>query len=139
MRISMPKSYPLKGKIVSGARQAAFFTQLDWVQKQSREKFGFTPYPGTLNLEIDKEYLPVIEALRKEKLIELIPPDPKFCTAKTITAEIASIQGAVIIPAEDVNIHAQNIIEIIAPLKLKEALGVKDGDTLEIELKVPDK
>jgi CTP-dependent riboflavin kinase len=135
----MTKSYTLKGKIVSGARQAAFFTQLDWVQKQCREKFGFAPYPGTLNLEIDKEYLPVIEALQKEKLIELIPPDPDFCTAKTITVEIASIQGVVIIPEEDVNIHAKNIIEIIAPLKIKQALGVKDGDAFEFELKVPDK
>ncbi len=135
----MPKSYTLKGKIVSGARQAAFFTQLDWVQKQFQEKFGFAPYPGTLNLEIDPEYLPVIEALQKEKLIELIPPDPNFCTAKIITAEIASIKGALIIPEDNVNIHAKNIIEIIAPLKLKEALGVKDGDTLEFELKVPDK
>ena len=134
----MPKNYTLKGKIVSGARQAAFFTQLDWVQKQCREKFGFTPYPGTLNLEIAKEYLHVIETLQKEKLIELIPPDPNFCTAKTITAQTASIQGAVIIPEEDVNIHAKNIIEIIAPIMIKKALGVKDGDTLEFKLIVPD-
>ena len=135
----MTESYTLKGKIVSGARQAAFFTQLDWVQEQLEEKFGFRPYPGTLNLEIDDEYLPVIEALQKKKLIELIPPDPKFCTAKTTTAAIGTIAGAVIIPEDKVNIHAKNIIEVIAPLKLKDALGVKDGDTLELVLNISKK
>ena len=48
----MNERYTLTGKIVSGARQAAFFTQLDWVLEQCRQKLGFKPYPGTLNLEI---------------------------------------------------------------------------------------
>ena len=134
----MSKSQILKGKIVSGLRQATFFTQLDWVQQQLREKFGFLPYPGTLNLQIDDEYLPVLEALRKKTLIELIPPDPNFCTAKSILVFIGSIKGALIIPEEDVNVHGKNIIEVIAPLKLKHALGLKDGDFLDIVLKIPE-
>ena len=134
----MTESYTLKGIIVSGSQQAAFFTQLDWVQQQFREKFGFLPYPGTLNLQIDDEYLPMLEALRKKRLIELIPPDPNFCTAKSIPVFIESITGALIIPEENVNVHGKNIIEVIAPLKLKDALGLKDGDFLELVLKIPE-
>ena len=127
----------IKGKIVSGSRQAAFFTQLDWVQQQCQEKFGFRPYPGTLNLEIGDEYLPIIALLQTKKLVELIPPDPNFCTAKSIPVSIESIEGAVIIPEENVNIHANNIVEVIAPLKLKDALAVRDGDIIELVLKIP--
>ena len=134
----MTESYTLEGKIVSGAQQAAFFTQLDWVQEQLQDKYGFKPFPGTLNLEIEGEHSAFIETLQKKKLIELVPPDPKFCTAKTIPAIIGDIEGVVIIPEEDVNIHAANIIELIAPVKVKEALDVKDGDRLELLLKIPE-
>jgi len=133
----MIESYTLKGKIVSGARQAAFFTQLDWVQEQLEEKFGFRPFPGTLNLEVDGEFSGVIETLQKKKLVKLLPPDPEFCIAKTISATIGGIEGVVIIPEDKVNIHAANIIEVMAPVKLKEALGVKDGDRLELSIKIP--
>ena len=51
----------LTGEIVSGAREAVFFTQLDWVQEQCKTKLGFKPYPGTLNLEINKEKWSVVE------------------------------------------------------------------------------
>ena len=133
----MIETYTLKGKIVSGARQAAFFTQLDWVQEQLEEKFGFRPYPGTLNLEIESEYVAVIETLQHEKLVELIPPDPKFCVARTISATVGGIEGIVIIPEADVNIHAANIVEVMAPVKVKDALDVKDGDRLELIIKMP--
>jgi len=133
----MTASYTIKGKIVRGAGQAAFFTQLDWVQDQLEEKFGFRPYPGTLNLEIEGEYLAVIETLQQKKLVELIPPDPKFCVAKTISATIGGIEGVVIIPEDRVNIHAANVVEVMAPVKVKDALNVKDGDGLELVIKIP--
>lgn len=66
------------GKIVSGVRQAAYFTQLDWVQDQCKDKLGFQPYPGTLNLEINEDDLPVIKNLQEMDTEELIPTDPNF-------------------------------------------------------------
>lgn len=120
----------LTGKVVSGAREAAFFTQLDWVQVQCQAKLGFTPYPGTLNLEIGEESLSVIEALKSEKGITLIPPDPKFCVAQALPLIVGSVCGAIIIPSEDVNIHRKNIVEVMAPVRLKDALGITDGDSV---------
>ena len=37
-------------------------------------------------------------------------------------------------PAEDVRVHAKNIIEIISPLGLKDALGVGDGDRITVTI-----
>jgi len=131
----MDKEWVLTGKIVSGVRQAAYFTQLDWVQDQCMDKLGFRPYPGTLNLEIEEDGLPVLEALQRQEAKKLIPTDPNFCTARVLPVSLGSERGAIIIPAEDVQVHGKNIVEIIAPLMIKDALNLNDGDSLTVAIK----
>lgn len=132
----MIKDWIIAGKIVSGAGEGAYFTRINWVQEQCQERLGFKPYPGTLNLEISSEYLPIIESLNREKGIELISPDPKFCNAKVFPVSLGDIGGALIMPDEKVRIHAKNIIEIIAPLKIKASLKASDGDFISVAIKL---
>jgi len=122
----------IAGKIISGAGQGAFFTQLDWVQEQCLEKLGFKPYPGTLNIQIHEEMVPVIETLPQEQIIELIPPDSNFCSGKVFPVVVEGLPAAVVLPEEDVRVHGKNIIEIISNVRLKDALGLKDGDSITI-------
>jgi CTP-dependent riboflavin kinase len=122
----------ITGKIISGTGEGAFFTQIGWVLQQCDEKLGFKPYPGTLNLEISEDELPIIESLDEKMGIELTSPDPKFCNAKTFQVSLGEISGAIVIPEEKVRVHPKNIIEIIAPLNIKASLNVKDGDFLKI-------
>lgn len=127
---------PLKitGKIVSGAKQGAFFTGLDWVQKQCLKKLGFAPWPGTLNLEIPVDHVAVIEELKVKEGIELVSPDSNYCSGHVIPVSIEGLPAAVVIPAEDVRMHQKNIIEIISPKMLKDTLDVKDGDQVNITI-----
>jgi len=118
----------LSGKIVSGAGKAAYFTQLDWVQKQCTEKLHFKPYPGTLNIEVGESSLYLLEKLQKEEGIKLLSPNPNFCNARSLKASLKNVRGAIIIPDEDVNIHGKNIVEMIAPVSIKETLSLRDGD-----------
>jgi CTP-dependent riboflavin kinase len=133
----MKDNWVLTGIIVSGVKQAAYFTQLDWVQEQCLNKLGFKPYPGTLNLQIPKESLSIVEALQKEEGVDLIPPDPQFCAGKAFPVVVGKVRGAIIIPDEDVRVHGNNIIEVMAPLRLKEALDVDDGDSLKLTVNRP--
>ena len=126
----MNDTITITGRIVSGVKKGAFFTQLDWVQEQCQKKLGFKPYPGTLNLEIEEEKIPIVEALRQGEGIELIPPDTDFCSGHVYPVSVMGVSGAIVAPAEDVSVHGKNIIEIIAPISLKEALDVKDGDEI---------
>jgi CTP-dependent riboflavin kinase len=130
----MEEDLAITGKIVCGAGEGAYFTQIGWVQRQCVEKLGFKPYPGTLNLEISEEFLPAIESLDQKKAIELISPDPKFCNGMVFQVSLGDISGAIILPDEKVRIHPKNIIEIIAPLNLKAALNLNDGDSLKITI-----
>lgn len=127
----------LFGKITSGLRQASFFTQLAWVQEQCFEKLGFKPFPGTLNLEIKKEDLHIIQSLPTNERFKLVPPDPNFCAAYTVPVVIESLPGAIVVPSADVCLHAENILEIIAPVNVKQTLNIKDGDTLKVVIQKP--
>ena len=124
----------IAGKIISGAGEGAYFTQIDWVRQQCQEKLGFKPHPGTLNLEIAPEHLLLVAALNQKEGIELISPNPKFCNAKAFAVELGKLKGAIIIPEEKVRIHAENVIEIIAPLSIKASLNVNDGDYIKVVL-----
>ena len=92
------------------------------------QKLGFAPWPGTLNLEISADPADVIEELKERKGIELISPDANYCSGHVLPVSIQGLQAAIVIPAEDVRVHARDIIEIIAPEMLKTALEVNEGD-----------
>ena len=124
----------IAGRIVSGIKQGAFFTQLDWVQEQCLEKLGFKPFPGTLNLEIPDENVTIIDALQSQEGIELVPPDSNFCSGFVFPITIEGISGAIVAPAADVRVHGKNIIEIISHLGLKDALGLADGDWVTLTI-----
>ena len=130
----MKKHLEIIGKIVSGAGKGVYFTQIEWVQQQCHQKLGFKPYPGTLNLEVACDSLSIIATLVQETGVKLISPDPKFCNAKAFPVRLEKINAAIIRPEEKVRIHAENIIEIIAPLNIKAALNVNDGASLNIHL-----
>jgi CTP-dependent riboflavin kinase len=132
--VQMKKYMILSGKIVSGVKQGAFFTQLDWFQEQCQEKLGFKPYAGTLNLEISVDDVPKIETLEQEAEIEFIPPDSNFCSGKAYPVIVEGIRAAIVIPAEEVRVHGKNIIELVAPTKLKDSLSLSDGDFVTLAL-----
>ena len=137
MRYQLSKNRILTGKIVSGVKQGAFFTQLDWVQEQCLEKLGFKPFPGTLNLEIANDHMAIMEALQAQEGIELVPPDSTFCSGFFFPITVEGISGAIVAPAADVRLHGKNIIEIISHLGLKKALGVEDGDWISLTIDRP--
>ncbi len=127
----------LTGKVVTGAKQASLFTQLDWVMEQCAEKLGFIPFPGTLNLEIVADDLGLLPELKSEKGVELIPPNPNFCIATVLPIHIGGYEGAVVVPAEGVNIHNEKIVEIISGEKLRSVLNIEDGDSVTIRFEKP--
>jgi CTP-dependent riboflavin kinase len=133
----MTDKLTVTGKIVSGGGKGAFFMQLGWVQKQCREKLGFNPFPGTLNLEVDEKQVPLIAAVHQKGGLTLEPPDSNFCTGHIYPASIMGVTGAIVAPADDVRAHADNILELIAPTSLKDALDVGDGDEIMLVIAPP--
>ena len=130
----MPQSPVLiRGRIVSGAREAARFTHLPWVLDQVRERLGFEPYPGTLNLRIES---PADRAaLRRLRSLPGVPlePQPGFCAARCYPVLASgTITAAVVVP--DVPHYPPDVLELLAPVCLRDALDLSDGSPLAVTL-----
>lgn len=124
----------IRGKIVEGLREAGNFTQIPWVKRQFISKLSIDPCPGTLNLQIvDPESLQTFITLKTKKGIEITPEDPSFCSAKCYQVLIqGQLKGAIVLPM--VKDYPENKMELIAPQNIKEALSMKAGDYLEVEI-----
>ena len=130
----------LNGVIFSDLGQAASFMELDWVQEALQKSLGFSPFPATLNLRPKaREDAQVWEAVQNESGGVPFPPvNGGFCSARLYRVHIhrradssEQVNGAVLLP--DVKDYPKDKIEIIAPMRLKEAFGVEDGDQLTLE------
>ncbi|CCK79738.1 MULTISPECIES: DUF120 domain-containing protein [Desulfobacula] len=124
----------ISGKVIQGAHKAAFFTELDWVKLQCREKIGFVPFPGTLNLELSLSEVERLEKFSEGIWEELVPPDQNFCSSKVLPIWVGNVKGALILPDADVKIHGRQVVEILAPVKLRDELGINDGDMVVLQL-----
>lgn len=122
----------IRGIIQSGVGQGDYFTQLDWVKSQFKEKLGFEPYPGTLNLKLDNKNEKAYQDALKERGVDIVPPTSEFCSSKSYPIKLGRMKAAVILPC--VPEYPGNIVEIMAPVKVKEKLNVKDGDELEFTI-----
>lgn len=114
---------------------------LEWVQQILRERLGFTPYAGTLNLRLssDKEVTLWTDLRRSIKGVDIPPPQPSFCRARCLLARIEGLpqdgteglEVAVLVPEADH--YPDNKIEVIAPFHIKESLHIHDGDRLTLQ------
>src|SRR4030066_96107 len=52
---SSPSHVELKGTLVSGMGEGAYYMSLKGYTKQFKSKIGYIPFPGTLNVRLDKK------------------------------------------------------------------------------------
>ncbi len=133
----MPHRVVLTGTVRSGRREGAGFVALDWVARQVERKAGFRPYPGTLNLELPAgPDLDRWRAVRGRNGFELVPEDPAYCSAWCLPARVGGrIPAAVVVPR--VAGYPDNLVEILAPVSLRQALALEDGDPCRVVLEDP--
>jgi CTP-dependent riboflavin kinase len=127
--------------IYSDLGLAASFMALDWVQLALKQSLGFAPFPATLNVRpkaaADAE---TWRRMRTEAAgLQLAPAEGGYCNARLFPIGISTgeksareeIEGAILLP--EVKDYPSDKIEIVAPVRLKDHLGVEDGDALTLE------
>jgi len=123
----------LTGVVFSDLGRAASFMEIDWVVDSLEQALGFKPFPGTLNVKLDTpEAETVWRAARSAEGIRIGAPDQSFCSARCFRVRIeGNWPGAVILTA--VADYPGDKLEVIAPLRLKDALKIQDGARVTIE------
>ncbi len=120
----------IRGVVREGNGEARGFTQLNWVRAQSREKLGFDPYPGTLNLETTERA--ALEASSTSRAI-IIEPEPGFCSARCYRVRVNDRVDAVWIVPE-VPGYPANQMELMSSVSLRDTLHLKDGSIVTVGL-----
>ena len=123
----------LKGKVYSGKGEGKKFVTLPWVEHQIREKLGFIPYGGTLNIRLNREGLANKKMLAKAQRLE-ITPEKDYCKGILIKAKISGLDCAIIIP--QIGGYPPDVVEVVAPIFLRHKLHLADGSETAVILNV---
>lgn len=125
----------IAGLAENGLMKGAYYVEM--FSDKFREKLGFVPYPGTLNIRLvwrgDMDTRKRLNT-KKHILIEPFEKDGKsFVDVKCYPCTInGKTKGAIVIPGK--TDHPPEVIEIIAKDNLRETLSIKDNDCVVVEL-----
>lgn len=123
------------GKVVSGMGNFSFW--IDKLHDHYLRKTGMRLYPGTLNVELEQPYSLPKDVLRLEGAeyggtvsVNIVPCLIAGRKAFLLRTD-ANEQG--------LGHHPKTIIEIATDVRLRDALQLKDGDAVAIEIQdAPD-
>jgi riboflavin kinase len=124
----LPKIF-FKGTVFSGKGEGKKFVDLPWVRRQIEEKLGFSPYSGTLNLHLNQESVKGKISLENVKG-KMIEPQAGYCPGLMFKACIGALDCAVVVPK--VPNYPSDVLEVIAPVCLREKFGLMDGSLVTV-------
>ena len=141
LKVLVEKSYPpsvtMEGTVFTGLGEGAYYTSKETYRKQFTEKLGFEPYPGTLNLKLTSEY-----DIKTRREIESYPAievtgfkneDRTFGLVKCYPVVVENkVKGALVTATR--SHYDVSVLEIIAPVCLRKALNLKDGNRAKVEI-----
>lgn len=123
----------LAGIVKDGLGEGKFYMSQEQYKRQFQSILNFTPYPGTLNLAVDKNIAEVFLAAKKQLYISGFQTKERtFGGLKCYPVLIAKkIGGAVIVP--DRTMHTLETVEVIAAAHLRSILKVENGKEIAIQ------
>lgn len=131
----------LSGVATSGSGDARHFLSLQGYTNQFKEKIGYIPFPGTLNVELTEESIHERAKLDKSNNVTIEGWEdkertygPVYCYPAQIEAP-AKCNTTVHMIKPERSRYGDNLIEIIAPVNLREKLPCDDGDHVTIHVK----
>jgi len=133
LKASVLPTLVLYGNVFSGRGEGKKFVSLPWVTRQIKEKVGFKPYLGTLNLRLTGEAAKLKPHLQKAHPMPIEPAEG-YCPGFVIKAKIGSLAVAIVVP--DVPNYPVDVLEVVAPFCLREKEKLVDGSAVEVEVTV---
>lgn len=125
----------IEGKVISGTKKGSYFVSQKFYSDQFKDKLGFKPFAGTLNIQLPSENIKEINRITEGE-IGIIRGKEGFGDVKFIKAILNNqINGAVVFPVKTQ--HTSDILEFIASENLRENLHLKDGDLVNLKLRYP--
>jgi riboflavin kinase len=131
-----PEILELEGKVLKGLGEGQYYVNIPGYKKQFEEKLHFSPFPGTLNVQLTENSSILQNILYEMPAIQVegfSDGERTFGGGKCYPVVVGGIEAAVIAPER--THYPSDLIEIIAPVKLRDALELNDGDRVVIQVK----
>lgn len=131
----------LRGTATSGMGEGRHYISLPGYNRQFEDKLGYDPYPGTFNVDL------TAQSRRERSAMDSLDPvtidgwedeertyGPAFCYPATVAVPGGqeSSPAHVVVPAR--THHDEDQVEVIAPEKLRDELGVLDDDEVIVRV-----
>ena len=135
---SAPNHLEFQGVAVSGMGEGAYYMAMPGYKNQFVKKLGYAPFPGTLNIKLEDQVY-----VNAKKELDRYPgvfidgfSDGKrtYGWAKCYNAVINDKVNGALLVIERTH-HGDSVIEVIAPIKIKDAANIRDVD--KVSIKVP--
>jgi riboflavin kinase len=122
-----------QGTVFSGNGEGRKFIGLPWVKRQIREKLGFTPYAGTLNIRLTEESVLQKEFLKKAEKFEIFP-EKGYCTGILFEACIKELKCGIVQP--QLRSYPRDELEVVAACNLRERFKLVDRSEVCVSVTV---
>ncbi|WP_371503942.1 DUF120 domain-containing protein [Nitrosopumilus adriaticus] len=136
---SSPSYVELKGTLVSGMGEGAYYMGLKGYTKQFQSKIGYVPFPGTLNVRLDQkihqEAIKQFETLNGVKINSFSDGKRTYGWVKCFPARLNNLANCELIILERTH-HDDSIIELISKSCLRKTAKLKDGSKVSIKIKI---
>ena len=134
-----PANIDFEGKVVSGMGEGAYYMSLGGYREQFKEKLGYEPFLGTLNVRLtDQIYMNARLELGKHRSILIngfSDGTRTYGWVKCYRASIndGAIESAAVLVLERTH-YDDSMLEVIAPISIKNTADVKDGDKIKVQV-----
>ena len=136
---SSPSHVELKGTLVSGMGEGAYYMSLKGYTNQFKSKIGYVPFPGTLNVRLDKkvhqEAIKQFESLDGITIKSFSDGKRTYGWVKCFPAKINQSINCQLIILERTH-HDDSIIELISKVCIRKSGKFKDGSKVTIKIPI---
>jgi len=136
---SFPSHVELKGVLVSGMGEGAYYMALKGYTKQFKLKIGYVPFPGTLNVRLDQkthqEAIKQFETLEGIKIKSFSDGKRSYGWVKCFPAKLNNSISCELIMLERTH-HDDSVVELISKICLRKTGKLKDGSKVSIKIPI---
>ncbi len=119
------------GKVFSGLGEGAKYVEI--YSKSLAKLLQCRPFPGTLNISISiREYIEILNEAFRNFSIKIPPPAPGLGWVYAIPCRLARLPCLAVLPEKSA--YGVTALEIVACVKLRDALAIEDGECVCVEL-----
>ncbi|MFH1327777.1 MAG: DUF120 domain-containing protein [Candidatus Bathyarchaeota archaeon] len=139
LKAKKPQLIVIEGKLFTGLGEGAYYISKGGYMRQFKDRLGFDPYPGTLNLKLVKT-----THLTSRKELETYPGiliegfsngNRTYGGLRSFRAVVNNeVKGAVVLIQR--THYDPSVLEVIAPFYLRDKLKLKDNEIVRVKISV---